>query len=196
MQHEDDDDKSGENTLEAQDTSIVVLPPRNVAQHQVRPLLASRAMGKKPQGPTKEELAIAQAERESFIENDRVVTTSRGLDSLATLRAIKASIARETAELAYQRQQYAAAGRDIGQVASRRIDALKKIADIELEMRKIGVDQVDVYSDKMQRIFKFWTELLLEAMEATLQDQEKDLLINKLTTVMEGWEDRASDLVK
>jgi len=149
--------------------------------------------------PTAEDNAAYEAtlsERTEFIEQDAVVQSARGKDPLALLSTLKAEVARESAALAYQRLLNEKMGRDITQVSSRRIDAIKKIADIEMEMRKIGFDQIDIHSEKFQRIFKLWIENIRTVAEQTLTPEQLDLFFNRLQTEMDGWEDKAADLIR
>lgn len=146
--------------------------------------------------PDDEQLEQESQERQEFIANDPVVKSSGGKDSVAILMALKLEVARETASLAYQRLLNERAGKDISQVSSRRIDALKKIADIELEMRKIGVDQIDVYGEKVQKLFNFWIELIKSAAAETMSQQQADLFFNRLTSILDGWEEKAEELVR
>jgi hypothetical protein len=167
-----------------------------------------RAAGKrskdKPPGsrfnrPTEEDEAYYEqtaAERNAAIDNDPVVRSSKGKDSLALLSTLKGEVAREAATLAYQRTINTKMGKDITTISARRIDALKKIADIEMEMRKIGFDQVDVHSEKFQRIFALWVTTIREVAEETLEPESLDLFFNRLTSAMDGWEDRAEELVR
>jgi hypothetical protein len=149
--------------------------------------------------PTAEDLKeyeATAAERTAFIDNDPIVKGSKGKDSMALLATLKAEVAREAAALAYQRIENEKMGKDISQVSGRRIDAIKKIADIELEMRKIGFDQVDVTSETFQRIFKLWIESIKTVAEETLSPEQLDLFFNRLTTEMDGWEAKAADLIR
>jgi hypothetical protein len=143
-----------------------------------------------------ERYAATAEEREHFIANDPVVRSAAGRDPVALLGTLKAEVAREAAALVYQRIENEKMGKDISQVSGRRIDALKKIADIEMEMRKIGFDQLDVHSEKFQRVFKLWIETIRSVAEHTLNPEQLDLFFNRLSTEMEGWEDKAEELVR
>lgn len=150
----------------------------------------------KPTAEDREYYEATRAEREAAIDNDPVTRVTAGRDPIATLAMVKAEVAREAAALAYQRALNEMTGRDISQVSARRIDALKKIADIEIEQRKMGFDSVDVHSEKMQRIFKLFVEIVGEVAAETLNPEQLDLFVNRLTTAMEGWEDKAEELVR
>ena len=159
----------------------------------------NKAPGNRFNRPTEEDLELyeQQAEElEQVIAEDPVVKNSAGKDSLVLLSTLKAEVAREAAVLAYQRTRLQRQNKDVTSVSRNRIDALKKIADIEMEMRKIGFDQIDVHSEKLQRVFKLWIDLIKEAAIDTLDEKAADLFFNKLTSVMEGWEEQAEELVQ
>jgi hypothetical protein len=163
------------------------------------PTQRARPAGGRFNRATAEDLAEYNAtlpDRIAFMENDPIVRSSQGRDPLALLATLKAEVARESAALAYQRIENEKMGKDISQVSSRRIDAIKKIADIEMEMRKIGFDQVDVYGEKFQRIFKLWIDTIQLIAQETLPAEQLDLFFNRLTTDMDGWEEKAADLVR
>lgn len=178
----------------------VVFLPSNVTAASGGRALAPRARPtptRQVSAQEEHDRALAmEEERRQFVASDPVVKTAAGKDSLAVLAALKMEVARESAVLAFARTVLERQGRDGSAISSRRIDALKKIADIEFEMRKVGVDQLDVTSEKFQRVLKFFLELVSSSAVATLNPQEADLFFNKLTTEMEGWVDKVAELVK
>jgi hypothetical protein len=182
-----------------QSIQVLFVPPKNQPQTGGRALGNSRPRNMARNRPSQEDLEYYEAlseEREQFVAGDAVVQNSSGKDPLALLSALKKEVARETACLAYQRMVNERTGRDTSAISGRRIDALKKIADIELEMHKIGFEQLDLYSEKLQRVFQLWTEIVKDAAVATLGPEQLDLFFNRLTTAMDGWEERAEDLIR
>lgn len=175
---------------------VLFVPPKNPT--------GGKALGTRPRSmvrnrPSQEDLEYYEAlqeEREQFVAGDPVVQNAAGRDPLQLLSALKKEVARETASLAYQRIINERMGRDSSSISGRRIDALKKIADIELEMHKIGFDQIDLHGEKLQRVFQLWIEIVKDAAVATLGAEQLDLFFNRLTTAMDGWEERAADLVR
>jgi hypothetical protein len=184
----------------AQKNQVLFLPQNNTAAAGGRAAGGrTRTPGSRFNKPTEEDLKYYEEtveERKRVIEEDPVVKSAAGKDPFELLSVLKAEVAREAATLGYQRVQNEMMGKDITQIAGRRIDALKKIADIELEMRKIGFDYVDVHSEKFQKVFKLWIEIIREVAEATLEPEEVDLFFNRLSTEMSGWEDKAENLVR
>lgn len=174
---------------------VLVVPPKGQA--------GGRALGTRPGfgrvRQSQEELEYYEAETEArrqFVADDPVVKSAAGRDPFALLSAIKQEVALEIANLAFQREQAARRGRDTSALSGRRIDALKKIADVELEMHKIGFETLDLYSEKIQRVFQLWTEIVRQAAVDTLGAEQLDLFFNRLTTAMDGWEEKASDLIR
>jgi len=185
--------------------------PRQTAQLYFIPEKIAAASGghavgtkTKPPGsrfnkPTKEDLeyyASTLEERRQFVADDPVVRVAAGKDPIVLLATLKGEVAREAAALGYQRLLNEQMGKDITAISSRRIDALKKMADIEMEMRKIGFEQVDVRGEKFQKIFKLWIETIKVVAEQVLNSEQLDLFFNRLTTEMDNWEEKAEELVR
>ncbi len=136
-------------------------------------------------------------EKAKFIDQDSVVVRSRTkAEPLEILAAIKMEVAKESASLHFQRIELEKYGKDTSQVSSRRIDALKKIADIELEIRKMGGDTIDVHSERMQRIFKFFIETVKETLQETLSVEEIDMVFNRLGTRFDGWQEKLAEILR
>lgn len=137
--------------------------------------------------------ALMTEERGRFVDTDPVVrATQKNADPLDVLKIIKGEVAKESAALHFQRIENEKYGRDVAQVSTRRIDALKKIADIELEIKKLGADTLDIHSEKFQRVFKFWINTVREIAEQTMTPEQIDLFFNHLSTSMEGWEEKVA----
>ena len=133
----------------------------------------------------------------AFIDEDAVVqATIKNTDPLSMLKLIKTAVARESAALHFQRIENENHGRDTAQISTRRIDSLKKIADIELELKKLGADVIDVHSDKFQLVFKFWIETIREIASETMTSEQIDLFFNRLSTAMEGWEEKVEEVLR
>ncbi len=132
-----------------------------------------------------------------FVDEDPVVAAARSRqDAAELLRLIKAEIAREAAALHFQRIENEKLGKDTSQQSSRRIDALTKVANIELEIKKLGADVVDLHGAKFQRVFQLWIEMLREVASETMTPEQIDLFFNRLSTLMEGWEDKAMEVMR
>lgn len=138
--------------------------------------------------------ALMAEERQKFISSDDLVQTIEGRgDSLNILHLIKKEVAREAASLHFERIETEKRGRDTGQVSTRRIEALKKIADIELKIKEIDSESVNLSSERMQKVFALWIETMREVAQETLPQEVMDLFFNRFATAMEGWEERATN---
>jgi hypothetical protein len=132
-----------------------------------------------------------------FVDSDKVVqAAARNADPMSMLAVIKAEVARESAALHFQRIENEKFGKDTAQVSTRRIDALKKIADIELEIKKMGASTIDVNSEQMQRVFKFFVETVRAILEETLSSEQTDLVFNRLSTEFEGWQEKLGSVIR
>lgn len=187
---------SGPETKQQPSIQVLVMPQKGQP-------MGGRALGSRPGfgggRQSQEELEFYEAEaeaRKQFIANDPVVKNATRKDPLAFLSAIKQELALDIANIAFQRELAARRGRDTSALSGRRIDALKKIADVELEMHKIGFESLDLYSEKIQRVFQLWIEIVRDAAVETLGPEQLDLFFNRLTTAMDGWEEKASDLIR
>jgi hypothetical protein len=136
---------------------------------------------------------VAEA-KAKLIQQDPVVQAAESrLDALQVLHLLKLEIAKEGAAIQATRLEMDKLGKDTGQLSTRRIDALNKIAHIELEIKKIGVEMVDLRSERFQRVFALWIEMIQLVAEEVLDPEQSELFFNRLGTAMEGWEDRASE---
>lgn len=132
-------------------------------------------------------------EKTRFIDQDPVYKAAVGkCESSEILHIIKSQVAREAAALEFQRIENEKFGRDTAQISTRRIDALTKIANIELEIKKLGGDILDLRGEKFQRIFKLLIGKFETVAGDVLQPEQVDLLFNRLSTEMEGWEEEVA----
>jgi len=156
-----------------------------------------REIGKIPSPGDLEYHAQMSTAKAKFVDQDPVVLAARShQDASEVLRLVKSEIAREAAALHFQRIENEKLGKDTSQQSSRRIDALTKVANIELEIKKLGADVIDLHGEKFQRIFHLWIEMLREVAGETMRPEQIDLFFNRLSSMMEGWEDKASDLIR
>jgi hypothetical protein len=151
--------------------------------------------------PNQTDLEYHQAmteEKVGFIESDPVVKAiGARSDAVDMLRIIKHEVAKEAAALHFQRIENEKLGKDTAQVSTRRIDALTKIAGIELEIKKMGADVINLKSEKFQKVFGLLIGHFREmCVEIGMRPEQIDLLFNRLSTSMEGWEENAAELVR
>ncbi len=133
--------------------------------------------------------------RERFINSDRLVQAVESkADPVEILFQVKASVAREASSLAFEQIEGQKRGKDTSQMSSRRIEALKKIAEIELKLRELEAESINFTSERFQKVFAFFTEKMQEAAKDTIPQEAIDLFFNRFATSMENWEEEASTL--
>lgn len=174
-------------------------PPSNIRDlSAVR--VAYRSPQEKREALNKIEQLAYQAEvdklREEFVARDPLVRTlAQGqADPVSILKSIRAEIAREQAEMHFQRLEAEKRGGSKDAKSSKnRIDALIKIANIEVEIRKLGSEGIDLKSERFQRVFELWVEAIKEVAVELFTPEQVDLFFNRLGTKLDGWEDRAEE---
>ena len=188
--------------------NVVPILPVHAAPHvggksKGSPLKVQRQVGrprKVERMPTTSDLeyhAKMTEAKAKFIDKDGVVQAmARHADPLEILAVIRGELAKESAALHFQRIENEKYGKDTAQVSTRRIDALRKIADIELEIKKIGGADIDVRSEKMQRVFKFFVDTVKTTLEGNLRPEQIDLVFNRLSTEFEGWQEKLGDILR
>lgn len=135
--------------------------------------------------------------RQDFIKSDPLVQKIEGRgDVLEVLYLIKREVAAEAASLHFERIETEKRGKETGQVSTRRIEALKKIADIELKIKEIDSDSVNLSSERMQKLFALWVDTIREIAQETLPQEALNLFFNRFATAMEGWEERATSALR
>lgn len=150
--------------------------------------------------PTVDDLAYhakMTAEKAAFVDKDGVVVAKRQRkESMEILQSIAEQIAMEAAALHFQRIENEKHGKDVAQISSRRIAALKEVANIELEVKKLGVQMFDLRGERFQKIFGLFIQKIRDTAQEVLEPQDFDLLFNRLETALEGWEDEAENLLR
>lgn len=156
-----------------------------------------RKVEKMPTTSDLEYHAVISEEKQKFITQDPVVVATTGkIDASDLLRKLRTEIAKEAAALHFQRIESEKFGKDTSQTSTRRIDALTKIAHIELEIAKIGPSTVDVRSEKFQRVIQLFLGFIQEVASETLNPETLNLFFNRLETKMEHWEDKAEEALR
>lgn len=134
--------------------------------------------------------AVCEARDKAVASDPLVIALNSGRSGAEVLRATKVALAEETAALAALRRQHEGEGKDISQLASRRVDGLSKLANLILELHKIGGNALDPRGARMQVLFGFFVDSVAEAARATLPAAKADEVIQRLKEEAAGWEDR------
>lgn len=201
-----DDSDEFESAPESSDrvnSVLQTLPVHDAPNTGKNPLKVKRGPGrprKVERMPTTSDLeyhALMASQRDQFVKSDPIVRSVEGKgDSLSTLHMIKLGIAREAASLHFERIETEKRGRDTSMVSSKRIDALKKIAEIELKIHELDSDSINLSSERMQKIFALWVETMKEVAREVMPPEVMDLFFNRFATAMDDWEERASNVLR
>jgi hypothetical protein len=146
--------------------------------------------------PTKSDLeyhAETIKRKAEHVEKDAVVKAADKRENAAeVLRRIQAEVAREAAALEFDRIEQSKYGKDTASVSKARISALKEVANLELELKRLSSSVIDLKSEQMQKVFGLWIGMIQEAA-AVLPAEVADVFFNKLTSLTNGWEEKAAN---
>lgn len=157
--------------------------------------LASRGNRSAAKRMTKEE--VREAAITDFVKSDPVSQSiTSGEQPLIRLRRIQHEITREASVIEFERIETGRAGKPMSMLAMRRIEALSRLATIELKIRELDQQAVSLSSEKMQKLFDFWSLKVLEAGRATMPEEMLKLFLNKWGSSMEHWEEEAQNVLR
>lgn len=189
----------------------LVVRDREVGAHVI-PLLPLHAVADggvhRPRGrPKKVEPAPARADLDFHAEvarqrlehveaNELVRAVSERADGRLVLQRVAEALAREAAVLEHERLQVQVRGRDVGQLVSRRVEVLRKLADLQQEIESTGVAIIDPNSEGMQRLYKLFVDDVVGVAKELLPPELLDLFLNKLAQRFDDWEERAESILR
>jgi len=173
-------------------STVVLLPIRQVSGQECVKRKPGRP--KKVERPTICEnaynAALCAAREEASASDPLVVALNSRCPAVKVIHSAKVAMAEETAALGWERRQHEADGREIGQISSRRIDGLSKLAAIELELHKLGGPVLDPRGSRMQQLWGLFMDTVSEAARGTLPAAKAEDVIARLEQAAVGWEDR------
>ena len=195
------DDLSHDEILEA---ATSILPLHDVGPFEGETGIVRRGPGRprkierRPGRADLEYHARMAAERQKFIDTDPLVNLIDGnpSDTLALLHRIKLDVAREAATLHFQRIESEKYGKDTSAISIKRVKALEEIAKIELKLRQVDQDSINLHSEKMQKIFSIWVEKMREVALELLSPELLDMFFNRFATEMQNWEEEAQNSLR
>lgn len=154
-----------------------------------------RKVEKRPGRLDLEYHARMAVERQRFIDTDPLVGLIEGTpsDTLALLHRVKLDVAREAACLQFQRIEAEKYGKDTSAISIRRVKALEEIAKIELKLRQVDQDSINLHSEKMQKIFSMWVATMREVALEIMPPELLDMFFNRFATEMQDWEEKAQN---
>lgn len=175
-----------------------VIPLSQKEEEEEKPV--KRGRGRPPKAEKlKEELKERAKERIEYVKNHKLVQANQPpneFNSAASrLILVKHQMAVEAAALEFNKYHLDLEGKDTSTVSSRIVATLQKMSEIDLEVKKLGSTIVDPRSEEVQRMAALWVNTLMETLsemvqEKTLDAQTMDLLINRFSSSLDGWEDR------
>lgn len=171
---------------------IPLLPLHTVADGGVR-----RPRGR-PQrvepAPTRSDLEfhaeVARQQLDHVAADEVVRTVAAGSDARLVLRQVAEALAREAAVLEHERLQVQVRGRDVGQLVSRRVEVLRKLAELHVEIERMDVRIVDPSSEAMQRVYKLWVDDVVGVAKDVLPSELLDVFLVRLAQRSDDWDER------
>ncbi len=183
--------------------TMSILPVHTAPNTGKKALVVKRGPGrprKVERMPTTSDLeyhALMTEEKMRFIGTDPLVKAIEGnCDTMTLLHRVKLDIAREQSALHFQRIENEKRGVDTAQISSRRIDALERLAKIELKIKEADRDSINLGSEKMQKIFSLWIEVMREVAQEVLPSEFMDMFFSKFSIAMEDWEEKAQNVLR
>lgn len=172
--------------------------------HQVPGVQAKRGRGRPKKirtQPTADDLAyhaaMQQAQTE-YVDADALVqTASNRHDAMASLSVLKERLARMAATLEFRRiedEKYG--GKDSPQIISRQAAILKEIAAIDLKLKEMSTQTLDVYSEPVQKLMGMFIGKIQAIAQDCLPKEHFDVLFNRLEVDLDKWEEEAENLLR
>lgn len=184
-------------------SNVTPLPVKTsdaVAKAKREALTRAKALrGKKPGPADLAYHAETMVRKDHHISEDRLVTSvsEDSRDPVKTLHNVQISIAREASALEFDRLEQARYGKDTQTISTRRIAALKEVADLEVKIRTLRSEgSLDLHSESMQKLVSFWIEKIQKVASDVLSAEDGDVFINALAASMENWEEEAASIIR
>jgi hypothetical protein len=129
---------------------------------------------------------------EEFVRTDPVTSASVTSDrsSTSTIDATLKAIAEEAAALLWIREHLPVGSREAERASSRRTDALGRLSTLVVEMHRHQPDELNVRTDKFQKVVELFLVNLTQAAEETLGQAEAERFLGLYRARLAGWEDK------
>jgi hypothetical protein len=125
-----------------------------------------------------------------WVEQDELVGAAAGGEGPASMVSkLLLAVAAEAGGLGFERLRAAREGRDISEMAARRVRALSRVADLVLLRLQLDDKQMDLDGPMMDSIEVMWLGVVQETARETLAAPEP--FISKVKSAMAGWRGRA-----
>lgn len=142
-----------------------------------------------------------QEARGYYITNHALVLANPApmdaVSSVSRLQLFKNAMAREVAAMEFNKNIKDLEGLDTTSLSSKIVLTLGKMADLDLEIKKLGHVTLDPKSEEVQKMASLWVTTLSDVLtelvkDAVLDSQTMDLLFSKFGAALEGWEDKVA----
>jgi hypothetical protein len=164
-------------------------------------------MSGKPGRPAKVKLLPATAQiaeqmkaKEKALESDEILQSVRGTpDSDDVLNHIIGGLAEEAASMRFEREEAERHGVETSKLSVRRVDALKKTADVWLKRREqVAAKSMDLDGPAFQAVFGLIMETFREALEESgMRPEMRETVFTKLGKKLdESWKAEAKARMK
>jgi hypothetical protein len=175
-----------------------------IQMHKLAGTTGRRGPGRprKPDPETTKAIADyhAQMAREQveFVDRDPIVrATDSPKESAEMLRLVRQRLARIQASLDFRRiEDEKLGGKEAAQILSRQTAVLREIAQIELKIKEMGAQTLDLRGEPMQKVFALLIGRIQKVASETLPKAQFDLFFNRLGTALEDWEDEADSVIR
>jgi hypothetical protein len=150
--------------------------------------------------PTRADLeynAEVALRRLEHVEADEVVRAVADKDNATeVLQRVAEALAEDAAVLQHERIEQQKRGRDVGQLVSRRVETLNKLAALEIEIGRQVAGVLDLNSEAVQRLLKIWVDDVTRVAHEVLTPESFDVFVTRLEVAVADWEERAEALLR
>lgn len=147
---------------------------------------------------TVQDIALVDGfDRNTFIQQDVLVqSTEKGSSPIQVLRLLRAAVAEEQASLLFQRRKLDAMGKDSTNISIKRIEALAKMANIEIDLQKIKAQALNPDDPRLGLVVQLFVNKVKTAALDSLHPEQIDVFFNKFSAETKSWSDEVGDLFK
>lgn len=135
--------------------------------------------------------AIINRQRDAHVENDGLVRSIESkAPSIDIIRTALMELAHESAAIKYEIRSAQAASKSDGipQKMGRRLAALSAMSTVLLESHRLKLVELDLESERVQRVFEFFVETVAGVAHQTLPNAVE--FVDRCEQALDGWEDR------
>jgi len=140
--------------------------------------------------PTVDQLAydeqVAELRRRHLQGDPLLAALTDGQPGAEVIHETMVGIARESAALRVDRERAEREGRDIALIATRRIEALGRLASIVLGLKKLGVDEFLASPGMIRKIVEVWLREVAEIVHETVPSELGEVLMKRYEERLRG----------